>query len=87
MEAGQTRRVIPTYLGWSIFSTLCCCLPLGIAAIVCSCRAQNANSEGDQIMAKDASRTAKILNVIGLVCGMVFLVILIALWASGVGHK
>lgn len=41
MEGGQSRPVAPTYLGWSIFNTLCCCLPLGIAAIVYSCRVSN----------------------------------------------
>ena len=38
MEGGQNRNMPPSYLGWSIFNTLCCCLPLGIAAIVCSCK-------------------------------------------------
>uniref|UniRef100_A0A8D3D545 Uncharacterized protein n=1 Tax=Scophthalmus maximus TaxID=52904 RepID=A0A8D3D545_SCOMX len=82
MEAAQSRSVAPSYLGWSIVNTLCCCLPLGIAAIVCSCRAQNANAAGDAAMAQDASRTAKILNVIGLVCGIIILIILIALKAT-----
>uniref|UniRef100_A0A4W6D1C4 Uncharacterized protein n=1 Tax=Lates calcarifer TaxID=8187 RepID=A0A4W6D1C4_LATCA len=82
MEGGQTRSAAPTYLGWSIFNTLCCCLPLGIAAIVCSCRAQNANVVGQSAIADDASRTAKILNVIGLVCGIIFLIIFIALKAT-----
>lgn len=86
MESGQTRAVVPSYLGWSIFNTLCCCLPLGIAAIVCSCRAQNASAAGDQVNAADASRTAKILNVIGLVCGIILIIIFIALKASGVSH-
>lgn len=84
METGQTRAVVPSYLGWSIFNTLCCCLPLGIAAIVCSCRAQNASAVGDQVNAADASRTAKILNVIGLVCGIIILVIVIVLRVSGI---
>uniref|UniRef100_A0A3B4VFG1 Uncharacterized protein n=1 Tax=Seriola dumerili TaxID=41447 RepID=A0A3B4VFG1_SERDU len=82
MEGGQNRSVAPSYLGWSIFNTLCCCLPLGIAAIVCSCKAQNANAIGESAIAKDASRTAKILNVIGLVCGIILIIIFIALKAT-----
>jgi len=82
MEGGQSRSVAPSYLGWSIFNTLCCCLPLGIAAIVCSCRAQNANAVGESAIAADASRTAKILNVMGLVCGIILIIIFIALKAT-----
>ncbi|KAM3616867.1 uncharacterized protein V6R79_025062 [Siganus canaliculatus] len=82
MEGGQSHAVAPTYLGWSIFNTLCCCLPLGIAAIVCSCRAQSANGVGETAAAADASRTAKILNIIGLVCGIVLIIIVIALKAT-----
>ncbi|TKS81038.1 Interferon-induced transmembrane protein 3 [Collichthys lucidus] len=81
MEGGQSRAVSPSYLGWSIFNTLCCCLPLGIAAIVCSCKAQNANAVGDSAAAGDASRTAKILNIIGLVCGIILIIIVVALRA------
>ncbi|XP_003968416.1 synapse differentiation-inducing gene protein 1-like [Takifugu rubripes] len=79
---GQNRAVAPTYLGWSIFNTLCCCLPLGIAAIVYSCRVQNANAVGDSTVATDASRTAKMLNIIALVCGIILLIIFIALKAT-----
>lgn len=83
MESGQSRAVVPTYLGWSIFNTLCCCLPLGIAAIICSRKAQDANDAGDQVNAAEASRTAKILNVVGLVCGIILFVIFIALFVTG----
>ncbi|KAM7399475.1 hypothetical protein PAMP_018746 [Pampus punctatissimus] len=43
--------------------------------------AQNANSVGETAQAKDASRTAKILNIVALVCGIIFITIFIALKA------
>uniref|UniRef100_A0A671WKX0 Uncharacterized protein n=1 Tax=Sparus aurata TaxID=8175 RepID=A0A671WKX0_SPAAU len=72
---GQNRAVAPSYLGWSIFTTLCCCLPLGIAA-------QNSNAAGESALAADASRTAKILNIVGLVCGIILIIIVIAIKAT-----
>lgn len=36
MEGARSNE--QTYLAWSIFNTFCCCFPLGIAAIVYSCR-------------------------------------------------
>ncbi|KAM3875226.1 interferon-induced transmembrane protein 2-like [Diretmus argenteus] len=83
MEGGQSRVAVPSYLGWSIFNTLCCCLPLGIAAIVCSCRAQNANALGETTTAADASRQAKTLNIIGLVCGIILFIIVIISTVGG----
>uniref|UniRef100_A0A3Q4BBL2 Uncharacterized protein n=1 Tax=Mola mola TaxID=94237 RepID=A0A3Q4BBL2_MOLML len=82
MEGGQSRAIAPSYLAWSIFNTLCCCLPIGIAAIVCSCKAQNANATGDSTVAMDASRTAKILNIVGLVCGVILIIVCIAIKAT-----
>lgn len=38
MDGAQHRTNVASHLGFSIFNTLCCCLPLGIAAIVYSCR-------------------------------------------------
>lgn len=81
MEGGQGQA--PSYLGWSIFNTLCCCLPLGIAALICSVKAQSANAAGDTTSAMDASRTAKILNIAGLVCGIILFIIVIAINVSG----
>ncbi|XP_059184398.1 proline rich transmembrane protein 1B-like [Centropristis striata] len=79
MERGQQRDIAPTYLGWSIFNTLCCCLPLGIAAIIYSVKADSANTHGDGARALEASRTARTLNVIALVCGIILLIIFIVL--------
>ncbi|KAG7281742.1 hypothetical protein CRUP_028056 [Coryphaenoides rupestris] len=79
MEGGQARSAVPSYLWWSIFNTLCCCLPLGVAALVCSCRARDANAVGQEAAAREASKTAKTLNVIGLVCGIIIIIIFVTL--------
>ncbi|XP_047450358.1 dispanin subfamily A member 2b-like [Mugil cephalus] len=79
METGKVQATVPTYLGWSIFNTLCCCLPLGIAAIIFSCKAQNANLLGQATVARDASRSARVLNIFALVCGIVLIIIYVVL--------
>ncbi|KAK6297048.1 hypothetical protein J4Q44_G00331900 [Coregonus suidteri] len=83
----QKRKIVNyyilNYLGWSIFNTLCCCLPIGIAAIVCSCRADNANTVGEATAAAEAIRIAKILNIVGLVVGIVLPFIIVALQLTG----
>ncbi|KAJ8391264.1 hypothetical protein AAFF_G00095310 [Aldrovandia affinis] len=80
-----TRSQVPTYLAWSIFNTLCCCCPIGIAAIVCSSRVSGANNVGDTTRAQEASRIAKILNIVGLVLGIILIIIIVVLRVLGVG--
>ncbi|KAF4073246.1 hypothetical protein AMELA_G00256710 [Ameiurus melas] len=67
----------PTYLGWSICNTLCCCLPIGIVAIVFSIRADTANTIGDSARAHAHSRMAKNMNIAALVFGIIILIIYI----------
>ncbi|CAB1348512.1 unnamed protein product [Coregonus sp. 'balchen'] len=83
MEGTQAHTKVPSYLGWSIFNTLCCCLPIGIVAIICSCRADKANAVGEATAAAEASRIAKILNIVGLVIGIVLLIIIVAVKLTG----
>uniref|UniRef100_A0A669E4B3 Uncharacterized protein n=1 Tax=Oreochromis niloticus TaxID=8128 RepID=A0A669E4B3_ORENI len=80
---GAAHVVAPSYLGWSIFNTLCCCLPLGIPAIIFSCKAQNANTLGESAIAEEASRTAKTLNIIGTVFGVIIIIVWITTQEAG----
>ncbi|KAJ8391262.1 hypothetical protein AAFF_G00095290 [Aldrovandia affinis] len=80
----RTRSQVPTYLAWSIFNTLCCCFPIGIAAIVCSTRVSGANNVGDTTRAQEASRVAKILNIVGLVLGIILIITVVALQIWGI---
>ncbi|XP_061449112.1 synapse differentiation-inducing gene protein 1-like [Rhineura floridana] len=79
MEASRVN--IPSYLALSIFNMLCCCLPLGIAALVFSVQVKNATHIGDVNQASKSSRTARLLNIIGIVVGAITLIILIVIFA------
>jgi len=50
---------IPTYLAQSIIVTLCCCLPVGIPAIVYASRIDNLMRMGQYTEAQECSRKAK----------------------------
>lgn len=79
MEIRQTHPPPSSYLGWSIFNTFCCCLPLGIAAIIYSSKVESANGRGDIDRAQDASQTAKMLNIAGLICGIIIIIIYVSI--------
>ncbi|KTG06021.1 hypothetical protein cypCar_00018972 [Cyprinus carpio] len=69
----------PDYLGYSIFTMLCCCLPLGIAALVFSINTRNANMSGQQQLAERNSKMAFTLNNTALGIGIVIAVLYITL--------
>lgn len=58
------------YLSYSIFTMLCCCLPIGIAALIYSISTQQANQIGDRMTAERNSRTARTLNHVALGLGI-----------------
>lgn len=64
-------------LVWSILSTVFCCLPTGIVAIVYSSKVNSLWDAGRHAESIEAARKAKIWNIVGLVIGLVSLVMCI----------
>src|SRR4051812_49991486 len=66
--AGQAPQ---NYLVFAILTTVCCCLPLGIPAIVFASQVNSKLAAGDLAGAMDSSRKAKMWCWIALGCGIV----------------
>ncbi|CAG12869.1 unnamed protein product [Tetraodon nigroviridis] len=65
------------YLCYSIFTLICCCMPLGIAALIYSIQTRDANQTGDLQAAQRNSRTARTLNHVALGIGLGSLILVI----------
>ncbi len=78
---------VPNYLVWSILSTLFCCLPAGIVAIIYSSQVNTKIATGDVQGAMAASKNAKMWSMIAagvsLVCGIIYALFMI--FAVGMG--
>ncbi|KAK7127359.1 hypothetical protein R3I93_020062 [Phoxinus phoxinus] len=70
MTSTPTPTHLPDYLGYSIFTLVCCCFPLGIAAVIYSVSTRNANMAGERDLATRSSRTTLILNHVSLGLGL-----------------
>jgi len=66
---------IPNYLWQSIVVTLCCCLPLGIVAIVFAAQVNDKLRRGDVQGAMQASKQAKLFCMIAAGLGLVVILI------------
>lgn len=67
------------YLVWSILSTACCCLPLGILAIVNAAKVDSAWDRGDVTAANDHSAKAKKFAIVGAAIGGAFTAFIVVL--------
>ena len=61
---------VPDYFVPAIISTLCCCLPAGIASIVYSSKARSNRDMGNIPAALEASKQAKMWLIIAVVAGL-----------------
>lgn len=77
--AGGPPQVIPNYLWQAILCTVCCCIPLGIPAIVYAAQVNTKVAQGDLEGAKASSKNAKMWCWIALGAGLASSVVWIAL--------
>ncbi|XP_072027070.1 proline-rich transmembrane protein 1-like [Amphiura filiformis] len=60
------------YLMFAIFTTVCCCLPLGIVAIIKSLDVRNRFMAGDLAGAHEAAQSSKRWSIAAIVVGIIF---------------
>lgn len=74
---------VPNYLVWAILSTLCCCLPAGIVAIVYAAQVDGKVASGDYYGAVESSNNAKMWSWISFGASAVFGVLYFLLIMAG----
>ncbi|MBE6369084.1 MAG: CD225/dispanin family protein [Lentisphaerae bacterium] len=66
----EPAEKISTYLPFAIFTTICCCVPLGIVAIVYAAKTSALLAAGNFAGARETSRKAKKWVWIAFGCGI-----------------
>ena len=61
---------VPDYLIWSIITTFCCCLPLGVIGIILSVLSKTDLKNGDYNNAVTKSKIAFWCNLVGVSVGL-----------------
>ena len=68
---------------WAILSTLFCCLPLGIVAIINAAKVDGLYRSGDYSGAQEAADNAKKYALYGLVLGIIWIVVYFFILMAG----
>lgn len=61
----------PNYMVWAILTTIFCCLPFGIVAIIKASQVNNLWMAGRAAEAMESSRSAKTWSIVAAACGLV----------------
>lgn len=72
---------------WAILTTIFCCLPLGIVAIVKAAQVNNLWAQGQYDAASKAAEDAKKWSIWAAVLGAVFAVLYAIFWVVVIGNS
>lgn len=70
-ESMRPQPMPPTYMLWAVLTTICCCLPAGIVAIVFASSVSSKYFARDYEGARKASRNAEIWIIVSIVAGVI----------------
>lgn len=72
----------PTYLGWTIFLTICCCSPVSLAGLVASICVTSFYNSGKLDSARKASEVTAWLVMIAIALGMIPVMLMSAMFGE-----
>ena len=76
---------VPNNLVWAILTTLFCCLPTGIVAIVYAAQVDSKVGAGDVAGARQSARNAATWSWVSLGLGLLFILLYFGLVAVSIG--
>ncbi len=83
LSGNQPRPNVPTYLVPAIISTIFCCMPFGIVAIIFAAQVSTKLNAGDVAGAQKASKNARTWFWVSFFVGLISL----AFWVTLVSHR
>ncbi|MBW8487538.1 CD225/dispanin family protein [Actinomadura parmotrematis] len=82
---GQPAQPPPSnHLVWAILTTIFCCLPAGVVAIIFAAQVNSKWATGDYAGAMSSANNAKIWSIVSAVGGLLIAAIYIVLLVAGV---
>ncbi|MBN1809341.1 MAG: CD225/dispanin family protein [Planctomycetes bacterium] len=82
-DAGAPAEPVQNNLVWAILTTIFCCLPFGIVAIVYAAQVDGKTASGDHAGALEASKKAKTWSFVAFLCGLIPMVLYAILMIIG----